>query len=864
MGRKKTRWIFEKELSLGFYAILLICCWTLIVLGSIVWRLNQITQEKVSLAEEIARSHVEQDLVLREWNIRHGWIYTPVTPTNPPNQLLNLPERDIVTPSGKTLTAVNSASMFRQIYDSAPEKLAYRSRLTSLTPLRPENAPDPWEKQALRQLQQGKDEVGGMFNLNGKLCFRLMRPLRATARCLLCHSQDTFVQGAVVGGISASLLMDSLVGTWEKNRSAILLAHGFLWFLGVVGISVGAQKMHTRIRAKQEVETALRQSELNYRLLVGNIPALVYRGYADGRVDFVDDKVEKLTGYTQEQFSSGQIKWPEIILPEDREECKRILIEALKSDRFYRREYRLRKKDGNILWVAERSQIVCDSLGKIDFVSGVMFDISLQKEMEQSLIESERFWKTLLKAVGVGVVLTDQADGKIAEVNPQALSMLGYKREQLLGQQHLRFFVEDKEQMTPGDNKKARTRRSEGQLITAGGKLIPIWKVSAPLEIGGTLYLLESFVDLTDQRRAELALTRANTKLQAMIVEVRQTNNEINLISQMVEMLQVCSNLEEAFPIVGQFVHRLFPGVSGALYLINSSSNLLTPVSHWGETLAGEQIFSPADCWALRQGKQYLSGTGQSPGFNLKCPHIAGREEGSHFCLPLTGQGETLGLLYLEKVRTDSGKASEGGKDQNLNFSKPQQRLASSLAEQISLSLANLKLRETLRHQAIRDPLTGLFNRRYLQETLDREIHRAQRKNANLGVVMLDIDHFKQFNDLNGHEAGDKLLAVFGRYLKNSIRSEDIACRYGGEEFTLIIPEITSPFLLERAEAIREGTKDLVVHHQGRVLGTITISMGLSFYPEHGNTGEKLLAKADEALYRAKNSGRNRVVMASG
>jgi diguanylate cyclase (GGDEF)-like protein len=215
-----------------------------------------------------------------------------------------------------------------------------------------------------------------------------------------------------------------------------------------------------------------------------------------------------------------------------------------------------------------------------------------------------------------------------------------------------------------------------------------------------------------------------------------------------------------------------------------------------------------------------------------------------------------MGLLYLEKISEGTIRLESGN-----DFSNSQLKLAKTLAEHISLSLANLKLRETLRYQAIRDPLTGLFNRRYLQETLGREIHRAQRQETTLGVVMLDVDNFKIFNDTYGHEAGDRILAALGRYLRGCIRTEDIACRYGGEEFTLILPDVRPETLQERAETIRAGASNLEVLHQGKILGGITVSMGLSYFPKHGTVPETLLQAADAALYDAKRNGRNQVVM---
>ena len=183
------------------------------------------------------------------------------------------------------------------------------------------------------------------------------------------------------------------------------------------------------------------------------------------------------------------------------------------------------------------------------------------------------------------------------------------------------------------------------------------------------------------------------------------------------------------------------------------------------------------------------------------------------------------------------------------------------MAEHVALALSNLKLHETLRSQSIRDPLTGLFNRRFMEESLVREVLRAARNQGPLGVIMIDLDGFKSFNDTFGHDAGDTLLREFGFLLRNNIRAEDIACRYGGEEFTLILPEATLEATLERAEQIREEIKRLKVLHRDQDLGQVTVSLGVAVFPNHGTTGEALLRAADTALYRAKIDGRDRVAV---
>ncbi|NER33561.1 MAG: PAS domain S-box protein [Oscillatoria sp. SIO1A7] len=218
-------------------------------------------------------------------------------------------------------------------------------------------------------------------------------------------------------------------------------------------------------------------------------------------------------------------------------------------------------------------------------------------------------------------------------------------------------------------------------------------------------------------------------------------------------------------------------------------------------------------------------------------------------CVPMMAQGETLGLLYL--CTEEAGQLSES-----------KQRLAIAVAEHIALALANLKLRETLRNQSIRDPLTGLFNRRYLEESLQRELHRAKRNHQSVGIIMIDIDYFKRFNDTFGHKAGDVVLRELGALLQKSIRASDIACRYGGEELTLILPESNLADTQKRASQIRAAVKELQVQYRGELLGAISISLGVACFPEHGLTGEAAIQAADAALYRAKSEGRDRVVVA--
>ena len=216
----------------------------------------------------------------------------------------------------------------------------------------------------------------------------------------------------------------------------------------------------------------------------------------------------------------------------------------------------------------------------------------------------------------------------------------------------------------------------------------------------------------------------------------------------------------------------------------------------------------------------------------------------------MMAQGKALGILHLQSNSPEPAErlAAAG-------------QLASTVAEGMALALANLKLQETLRSQAIRDPLTGLFNRRYLIESFERELARVRRQGLSLGVIMTDLDQFKKFNDTFGHDLGDKLLMAFSDFISTIIRKEDIACRWGGEEFCLILPGASLPATLEKAEEIRSGVRQLQASN-GQPHRPVTISVGVAVYPEHGSTRDELFIAADKAMYRAKNAGRDRVIPA--
>jgi diguanylate cyclase (GGDEF)-like protein len=346
------------------------------------------------------------------------------------------------------------------------------------------------------------------------------------------------------------------------------------------------------------------------------------------------------------------------------------------------------------------------------------------------------------------------------------------------------------------------------------------------------------------------ATKETNSKLQESMKALEEYNREMTVLAELVNLLQACTTVEESYNTIGNIAPRLFPGFSGSVYAYGPSRDDLESVVQWGRMPenAGKRIFEPGKCWALRLTRPHRN-DGLCKG--IPCELAAGA--GNSLCVPMIANGYTLGILYLLKNATADDKPE--GQDVN-------EALAVMTSEHIALALANLKLQETLRYQSIRDPLTGLFNRRFMQESLLREIKRAERNKLPVGVIMADLDHFKEFNDAFGHEAGDMLLRRLGELLKTAIRASDIACRFGGEEFVIILPEASLENTRRRAEEIRGRIKQMMVNYHDQSLGTITSSFGVAVYPTHASSVEALLRVADRALYRAKAEGRDQVVTA--
>jgi diguanylate cyclase (GGDEF)-like protein/PAS domain S-box-containing protein len=612
----------------------------------------------------------------------------------------------------------------------------------------------------------------------------------------------------------------------------------------VAGFVMNVRDITERRQAEAQRESAikaLKESEMKYRhlyeksrdaIMIIEPPSWQFTAGNPAAIEMFKAKDE-------EEFVSCE---PWTLSPERQpdgrasEEKAREMIEKAMRDGFNLFEWTHKRLNGEEFLAT----VLLSRVEKGDnvFLQATVRDITKRRREKNAIKESEERFRSIVSRNEDAIIVTN-AKGKIEFMNPAAGRVFNREVESLIG--------------------------TDFGLPLVNGEITEIDIFRPDKDPGvGDMYVVETewlgekahlitIRDITGRKQAEEKIKKTQNELFIINNKLEERNRQNVLLSEMRELLQLCSNIQEVPAIVSSYAVKLFPGTHGALFQLNDSKTDLQSVASWGNFPedVDNNIFAPDACWGLRQGRVYVV---EDMKTNPICPHLKKPLSTAYICLPLIAKGELFGLLHLGTLRSEQ----ENGRGANFSELK---EIAVIFAEYLSLSIANIKLSEKLTSQSIRDPLTRLYNRRYMDEIIQHEILRAARQQTGIGIVMVDIDHFKQINDTYGHETGDEYLMELADFFRLKIRGSDFIFRYGGEEFILILPESSVEDTYKYAESLREEIKNMKVHFRGQRLPSITLSFGVAAYPDHGLDTIELIQTADKALYRAKEEGRDRVII---
>ena len=346
---------------------------------------------------------------------------------------------------------------------------------------------------------------------------------------------------------------------------------------------------------------------------------------------------------------------------------------------------------------------------------------------------------------------------------------------------------------------------------------------------------------ILQKEETNITLNSKNIELEHVVKEFIKQKDELSILNKMSDYLQACNTEEEILETLINSVSKLWPDSSGAVYLLHEDNYEYRKSNNWGSDEFTETIMHD-ECWSNRLNKCFPD-TASSD--SVICKKAGCGLVNIHYCFPIISGGHSLALLHITKIDFYNDTHS--------------QDIISIICNRLGLAIYNLKLKNHLEFQSTRDPLTSLSNRQYMEQSLLTEINRSSRNGNALTVAFLDIDYFKVINDEYGHNQGDDVLKEFGELMKNTFRSGDILCRYGGEEFLVILPETN----MNVAETILDRMSKIIKEDSKSKLSKITFSAGLAQYPMHGTEPHALIKQADTALYRAKANGRNRIEKAA-
>ncbi len=494
--------------------------------------------------------------------------------------------------------------------------------------------------------------------------------------------------------------------------------------------------------------------------------------------------------------------------------------------------------------------LVVSSVGLI-----VGSEVSERNRVAAHLQEQTAYLNALIENSPLGIVVFNQ-QGRMDFANPAFEKLLLCNQKDLLIGDIAPLWLQGVTSVVPkalaGEtcHSTVRQKRKDGKTLDLALHAVPL---NVEGEVRGVYAIYE---DITEQVCATEAERKHAESQSQLVRELQARTQQMGVLNDMGAHLQSCARAREAFAVIAQFAQRLFPAaISGTLYILKNPGKTLETAEQFGAESYSESRFPVDSCAGVRRAQANWHNLCDA---TVTCYHIQPHSGHACLCVPIAGQEDLFGVLHLEFSQMKPEPADATGSRLQENW----QSLATTVAAQAGLSLSAIRLRENLRDQAIRDPLTRLYNRRYLEEALDTELQRAARGRYPVSLLFLDLDHFKRFNDTFGHAAGDVVLQSVAVLLRGFFRTTDLCCRVGGEEFAVILPEATPETAVVRANALRLDIKGMELRHADQPLGRVTVSIGVAAFPTHASTPQQLLQIADACMYKSKVQGRDRATLA--
>ena len=514
-----------------FY-LFVIFAWMMIISASLIWNWSNIRSDFIAIAKANARTSLEKDLAYRQWAAMHGGVYVPVTEKTPPNPYLaHIPRRDIKGPDGMDLTLMNPAYMNRQMYEMFIEATSSHAHITSLNPLRPENTPDQWEKDALMAFEEGRLEISGIQLMDNKPFYRLMRPLITETACLKCHQAQGYQVGEIRGGFSIAIPMSPFFEAISHQRTVMSMTHILAGFPILIGLIAGTRKLESEQKNSQKVLQ-------RYELIMEGAAGGIWDWDIPKKQVYFSPVWKAMRGYREDELSNSETEWSDSIHPDDKDRVMAAVKEHFEGkSKVFNQAYRINRKDGTWIWIRDRGKALRDNTGRIIRMAGSEVDITEYVEARNELEQSEQRYRSLAEVSPSGIWQTDKR-GDNTFVSYRWMEITGISKKKAAGRGWVqRIHPDDKEKIRSGWYAHASSRsqpyRSEFRFIRPDGSTVWVLCAARPQrdEKGEEIGWIGNITDITKLKESEAEKESLIRSLETALGQVRTLNRLLPICS---------------------------------------------------------------------------------------------------------------------------------------------------------------------------------------------------------------------------------------------------------------------------------------------------------------------------------------------